>query len=114
MTSILSSFAAQPQPNKCYLASDANKTLVPKAARVTGQVYVLFGRGEYGAINERFITNPNAAGSIWVTFMDGVVPAANGEDSFEIPPAGSWHGSVPNEVRCVFTAAAMAITSGER
>lgn len=88
---------------------------ISSVARVTVTEYQLFPAvtSSEGS-QERFITNPNAAGSIWVTFLDTTPAAINGEGSFEIPPGSSWVGSVLNQVRCVFTVAAMKITHGER
>ncbi len=84
------------------------------AARVTGTTYQLFPALTDGGRQQRTIVNPNAAGSIWATYQDGVTPVANGEGSFEIAPGGRWADSVNNQVRAIFTANAMTITHGER
>ena len=108
MTAILSSMA---RPALIALPS-APTVAVPQGTR-TAAPHVVFPAQGYGECQQRYIHNPNAAGSIWVNLLGGV-PAANAEGSFEIAPGGRWADAINNEVRVVFTAAAMSITAYER
>ena len=108
MTAILSSNA---RPALIALPS-APTVAVPQASR-TAVPHVVFPQQGYGECQQRYIHNPNAAGSLWVAF-NGVTPVANGEGSFEIAPGGRWADAINSEVRVLFTAANQAITAYER
>ena len=79
----------------------------------------LFPEVDYGSIEERFITNPNASGSLWFRFCDegdvAQTASANGAGSIEIPAgAAGWAGSICNRISVVAAGAATKVTAGER
>ena len=79
---------------------------------LTGTSQPLFPKEEYGAINERFIYNPNAAGSFWINLYGGTA-AVNGQDCVEVPPGGNWVGSTTDPMTIIGTAG-LKHTAGSR
>lgn len=91
------------------------------SGQVAGTPEDVFPEVPYSSIEERFITNPNASGSIWIRFCDlgssapATVAEANGAGSIEIPAGGQgWSGPVCNRISVVCAGAATLVTAGER
>jgi hypothetical protein len=89
----------------------ANALRSTALAALTGGQDVVFPEGAYGSLQERFVYNPNAAGSIWINPFGGVA-AANASGCIEIPPGTGWSAKSTSAINALGTAGAK-ITAGE-
>lgn len=81
-------------------------------ASMSGASETVFEETSFSGIQERFIYNPNATGSVWINLFGGVA-AANAAGSMELPPGTGWSGKATNEINAIGTASAK-LTAGER
>lgn len=65
-----------------------------------------------GSFQERWVSNPNAANSIWINLF-GAAAVANGAGSMEIKAGGFWSGAVSSQINVIGTAADK-VTAGQR
>lgn len=81
-------------------------------AALTGASQQVFADAGYNGIEERFISNPNAANSVWINPFGGAA-AANAAGSFELKAGGYWATKHTGVVNVIGTAADK-LTAGER
>lgn len=77
---------------------------------LSGVSEALFPAASQGSFQERFVYNPNAAGTLWINVVGGVA-VANGADCVAIPPltGTSWY-----HTNAVTIIGAGNLTFGER
>lgn len=79
---------------------------------LTGVSQQVFGDAGYQGIEERFISNPNAANAVWINPF-GKPAVANAKGSFLLAAGGYWASKSTQAVFAIGTAGDK-LTAGER
>jgi hypothetical protein len=78
---------------------------------------VIFPEVGVGEVNERYIYNPNAAGTITIRIRSNPSApsvAAGGDDTIDIGPKEGWSSSSINQIDILMGATNLNISYGER
>lgn len=83
----------------------------------SGSAQVIFPEVPVGAIQSRYIYNPNASGTITIRIRDNIAApsvAANGDDTIAIPAGQGWSDSCTNQIDVLMPNTTSKISYGER